>query len=200
MQAIFQILLSQFNKLLPQLPTLFPKFLDWLTNKFLNAKQKELLKDAQPLTNENDNFILVQCLKKGVHTYRGKYDELINADWVSGIVHFKGHEIDFMSGYWGKGSAPKGEYLAKNYRVENGEAYSLFGIGFFIDIIPKFQTDRTELGIHFDGGDGSDGKKGFEGTLGCIGLKARNVDEAVKIRNIFRDAFDNGKEYDLRVI
>ena len=193
---MYQILISQFNKILPYIP----KIIDWLTNKFLNQKQKELIKDAQPLTKENDNFILVQYLKSGTHAYRGKYDELVNAQWASGILHFKGHEIDFISGYWGQGYAPKGEYIAKDYRVESGDAYSLFGIGFFISIIPQFETNRTELGIHFDGGDGSDGKKGFEGTLGCVGLKAHSVDEAVKIRNIFRDAFDATKEIPLRII
>lgn len=193
---MFQILLSQFNKIIPYIP----KIIDWLIDKLLNQKQKELLKDAQPLTTENDNFMLVQYLKKGIHEYRGKYDELVKAEWASGILHFKGHEIDFISGYWGNGNAPKGEYIARDYRVESGDAYSLFGIGFFVSILPQFPTDRTELGIHFDGGDGSDGKKGFSGTLGCIGLKARSVDEAVKIRNIFRDAFDGGKQYNLRII
>lgn len=193
---MYQILISQFNKIIPYIP----KLIDLIIDKFLTPKQKELIKDSQPLTTEKDNLILVQVISKGINTYKGKHGELVHATYSKGIVHFKGHEIDFMSGYWGNGSAPKGEYIAKNYRNESGDAFSLFGIGFFIEIIPQFECDSTELGIHFDGGDGSDGKAGFLGTLGCIGLKAKSLDEATHIKNIFRDAFDTIKEIPLRII
>lgn len=193
MQILFQILTTQFNKLLPKLP----EILNWIISKL--SKTKNCVNPS--LTSANDNFMLAQCLKKGIHSYKGKHGEKIDASWTSGFLHFKGHQIPFMSGYWGNGSAPKGEYIAKNYRVDSGLAFSLFNVGFFLEIIPQFESGRTELGIHFDGGDGSDGKEGFIGTLGCIGLKANNVDEAVRIRNIFRDAFDTpNKEIPLRII
>ena len=104
-----------------------------------------------------------------------------------------------ISGRWGKGFLPAGEYIAKYYRDENGEAFSLFGIGFFVYLEPQFQTDRKELGIHFDGGNGMDGIKGYEGTLGCIGLQPKDKDEAILIKNKIRDCFEVNKEIPLSV-
>lgn len=109
-----------------------------------------------------------------------------------GILSFKNFEINFESGGWGKGFAPKGEYIAMYYRDESEEAYSKFGIGFFVSILPQFQTDRTDLGIHFDGN--------VKGTLGCIGLKCSDQESAIKVKNLFRDAFDSNKQIECRII
>lgn len=136
---------------------------------FLSKKQKDLVSDMVPEAPVDENLILV------------RYDKIENS-LATGILFFKNFEIAFKSGGWGKGAAPKGEYSAVSYRVEAGEAYSRFGIGFFVHIVPQFETDRTELGIHFDGS--------VPGTLGCIGLQCSNVEDAIKVRNLFRDAFD----------
>ena len=196
MPQLFQILIGLFSKFGPKIL----EFIEDKINQNLTPNQTQLIKDSQPLTSENDNFILVKYTGTGINEYVGKSGEKVKSPWATGILSFKGHEISLESGYWGKGFAPRGEYKAKNYREESDSAYSLFGVGFFVSIIPLFETDRTNLGIHFDGGDGSDGKEGFLGTLGCIGLKCRSLDEAIKIKNIFRDAFDSGKEYPLRII
>ena len=74
--------------------------------------------------------------------------------------------LDFMcdaiSGGAGKGALPSGEYLAKGFEYTNDPAMSIKGIGFYIRLIPQFDTDRTDLLIHFDGGK--------LGGLGCICL------------------------------
>ena len=83
-----------------------------------------------------------------------------------------------VSGGWGKGSLPAGEYsTGKIWTPEqiaalpNAASYQAFGFGFFLPLIPKFETDRTELGMHPDGG--------VPGTLGCVGLKLQAVSDAV---------------------
>jgi hypothetical protein len=120
-----------------------------------------------------------------------RYD-LIEENIATGTLFFKNFEIKFESGGWGKGYAPKGNYIAKNYRDELGDAYSRFGIGFFVSIIPQFETDRIDLGIHFDGN--------VRGTLGCIGLKASTQEKAIMVKNLFRNAFDVNKEIPFRII
>jgi hypothetical protein len=75
-------------------------------------------------------------------------------------------ELDFsveaISGGGGKGALPSGEYLAKGFESTDDPAMSRFGRGFYIRLEPQFETDRTDLLIHFDGG--------ALGTLGCIAL------------------------------
>jgi len=73
-----------------------------------------------------------------------------------------------VSGPYGKGKAPKGRYkVDKPKAIEATEANKSFrdteGLAWFAPITPLFQTDRTSLGIHPDGG--------VPGTLGCIGVK-----------------------------
>ncbi|MDR2431896.1 MAG: hypothetical protein LBD99_06590 [Candidatus Margulisbacteria bacterium] len=84
-----------------------------------------------------------------------------------------------VSGGYGKGSLPAGKYsTGKIWMPEqiaalpNAASYQAFGFGFFLPLIPKFETDRTELGIHPDGG--------VPGTLGCIGLKLQTAADAIR--------------------
>ena len=117
----------------------------------------------------------------------------IKSKEATGTINFGGINIDFISGKWGKGYAPKGLYYGKYFRDDKNPSFSLFGVGFFIYLEPMFKTDRKDLGIHFDGGDGSDGKKGYEGTLGCIGLKAKTKEDAIAIKNIFKKYFNENE-------
>lgn len=171
-----------FLKFLPQLFQLLLKFIE----------QKQSQQAQNPIVQkepeQNNDLIVV------------KYIEIFEKE-AHGILYFQNLKCAFISGKWGKGPAPKGKYIAQSYReTELNDSFSLFGIGFFIYLIPQFETDRTELGIHFDGGDGSDGKKGFVGTLGCIGLKAASQDEAVRIRNVFRNYFDSHKTIEVQIV
>jgi hypothetical protein len=84
-----------------------------------------------------------------------------------------------MSGGWGKGSLPAGKYSTGKLwppeqiaALSNAASYQALGFGFFLPLIPKFTTDRTELGIHPDGG--------VPGTLGCIGLKLQTAADAIR--------------------
>ncbi|GBR74053.1 hypothetical protein NO1_1288 [Candidatus Termititenax aidoneus] len=92
-------------------------------------------------------------------------------------------ELDFIceaiSGGGGKGALPSGEYLAKDFNLTDDPAMSRYGIGFFIQLEPQFETDRTDLLIHLDGGK--------LGGLGCICLLPQdaptNIDEAGRVMN-----------------
>lgn len=106
---------------------------------------------------------------------------------AKGKIEFGIYQCPIVSGGYGKGFAPKGQYKAISYRKENGESFSKFGIGFFVYIVPKFKSDRTELGIHPDGN--------VPGTLGCIGIKLGSKDEAETWDKMFSKA-----TYPLKVI
>ena len=66
-------------------------------------------------------------------------------------------------GPYGNGSLPDGSYLGDNLRTRIEHGFSREGVGFSIDLNPRFQTTRTLLRIHPDGG--------ISGTLGCIGIQ-----------------------------
>lgn len=169
-----------FLKFLPQLFQLLLKFIEQKQSQPVNPI-------VQKAPEPNNDLIVV------------KYLEIFDKE-AHGILYFQNLKCAFISGKWGKGFAPKGKYIAQSYReTDLGSAYGLFGIAFFIHLVPQFETDRTELGIHFDGGDGSDGQKGFVGTLGCIGLKASTQDEAIRIRNVFRGYFDSHKTIEVEI-
>lgn len=197
---MFQILINLFKFFTPSFIKNIFSVAQALFNFFKNLKQKNMASDAmQSHEDESQDFILVRYNQTGVNKYQ-KDGREINATWAKGSVFFKGHEMEFESGRWGNGFAPRGEYIARYYRNETEPAFCLFGIGFFISIEPVFETDRSELGIHFDGGDGSDGQKGFAGTLGCIGIKAKTLEEATQIKNFFRDIFDGDREFRVKII
>lgn len=71
-----------------------------------------------------------------------------------------------VSGPFGKGSAPPGQYLIKKLvdipDVPENAAYKGPEGCWFAPLEPAFKTDRTGLGIHPDGN--------VPGTLGCIGV------------------------------
>jgi hypothetical protein len=78
-------------------------------------------------------------------------------------------KYEAVSGPWGSGSLPKGEYAVKVYDVvvnspEPGFTDPMTGQSWFIPIKPKFATLRSGLGIHPDGN--------VPGTEGCIGVKS----------------------------
>ena len=78
-----------------------------------------------------------------------------------------------ISGPFGLGSLPVGEYIAKRSKLLDKPAGSSYCDAadpancWFQLLEPKFSTTRTELGIHPDGGTA--------GTEGCIGIKSSNT-------------------------
>jgi len=114
----------------------------------------------------------------------------------NGKIYF---QCPAISGGGGKGFLPNGSYTASGFMPnvpDGGDSYGRLGVSFFIPITPKFPTERTLLGIHFDGG--------ALGTLGCIALypsdKVITVDELTRARNILRDVLEKQKEIPLEVI
>lgn len=84
-----------------------------------------------------------------------------------GLLTIGDESFKCISGGGGKGPLPSGKYLVKKAYFlpsdfPNKEAYSKNGYSFFTPLVPQFNTDRTQLGIHPDGN--------VPGTLGCIGL------------------------------
>lgn len=70
-----------------------------------------------------------------------------------------------IGGPWGNGSPENGNYSADNLRVRNSpDGMIRNGVGFSMDLNPSFNTGRSLLRIHPDGGN-------YTGTQGCIGLQ-----------------------------
>ena len=80
---------------------------------------------------------------------------------------------DAISGPWGQGLLPEGEYTVKIYNVvSNSSLSSAYRDSFtnerwFIPLEPKFATPRQGLGIHADGN--------VPGTQGCVGLRGQDA-------------------------
>ena len=101
---------------------------------------------------------------------------------AEGILYFNGLSVKFISGMFGKGYAPLGEYRAYKVFMEDRDAFKQFSFGWQVPIEAKFKTDRTGLAVHPDGNS--------PGTLGCIGCDFQTKDANVRMYNKFRDYFD----------
>jgi len=101
---------------------------------------------------------------------------------AEGILSFGGKSWPAISGPWGNGYLPAGEYEAYGFWDTDGAAYSYIDkatgevTGFYIRLEPKFKTERNQLLIHFDGN--------VEGSLGCIAIKC---DSRLKALDIYFD-------------
>jgi hypothetical protein len=107
---------------------------------------------------------------------------LLKTNKTTGVLSFTKLKVKFnaVSGGFGKGSLPDGNYLCKNFRTRTEPEMVRDGIGFSVDLIPLFKTARTELRIHPDGG--------VPGTLGCIGI----VSDVASCRDILEEMFPQG--------
>ena len=89
-----------------------------------------------------------------------------------GVISFPcGSQFTAVSGGYGKGALPDGEYIIeKCYKLKDDgkqKAFKRDGEPWVATITPQFETDRKELLIHPDGN--------IEGTLGCIGVTEKDM-------------------------
>ncbi len=96
-----------------------------------------------------------------------------------------------ISGPWGNGYLPEGDYIAEGFEKTDGAAYSYVDketgqiCGFYIRLTPKFSTKRFDLLIHFDGN--------IRGSLGCCAIKVGTLFEAMLIYDFLKDLMTKNK-------
>lgn len=110
--------------------------------------------------------------------------DIIKLDFIiTGTETGTGHELDtgnlylivgttrifewpVLSGGWGKGPLPIGNYLLNSIRklpiTPENKSFQREGLPWVATLSPQFVTNRTDLCIHPDGG--------IRGTLGCVGI------------------------------
>ena len=90
-----------------------------------------------------------------------------------------------VTGPYGKGPAPVGRYqihpaVAISTKPKKNKSFTdSEGLAWFAKLEPLFETERTSLGIHPDGG--------VPGTEGCIGIKGSTkglFDLLAKAKNV----------------
>ena len=92
-----------------------------------------------------------------------------------GVLKWLNEEYSIVSGGYGKGSIPDGQYDVEVNRAVEGDkttmksgfVNSLSGRGWFLPLKPKFSTQRYGFGIHPDGN--------LPGTKGCVGLQGDDI-------------------------
>ena len=90
------------------------------------------------------------------------------------IILHEGHyrKYSAMSGKYGKGSLPKGQYEIVSCFIKpndgTNDSFKKEGFPWIAGIKPMFPTDRFDLAIHPDGKN--------EGTNGCIGIEENDLD------------------------
>jgi hypothetical protein len=88
------------------------------------------------------------------------------------MLSWEADTYDAVSGPWGLGPLPKGQYVIRVRDVvtkspKAGYTDPLTNDSWFIPIKPNFQTSRSGFGIHPDGN--------VPGTEGCIGLRGKDA-------------------------
>lgn len=90
-------------------------------------------------------------------------------DIKRGYLSWNGRSYRAISGPFKKGVLESGKYrveinkVVTNINSNPGLQDPISNLGWFIPLIPLFDSDRTGLGIHPDGGT--------KGTEGCIGVQ-----------------------------
>ena len=90
------------------------------------------------------------------------------------------------------GPLPEGEYtidslstITSQTNPDDWQSFTLQNYGWFASITPLFITDRSNLGLHPDGG--------VEGSRGCIVQLFEDIESNVQCHNLIRDGLVNGK-------
>ena len=104
---------------------------------------------------------------------------------IEGILHTEESQYHAISGLWGNGALPSGEYIvSKVYKLKpiksKTEPYTGTSFPWIAKLDPQFKTDRTGLLIHPDGG--------VAGTRGCIGITDNDT-------QCFYDLFELSKQH-----
>lgn len=102
------------------------------------------------------------------------------------------HEY-FISGPWGKGHLPIGNYKIVYLAIAIQEPFKRCGFGWIASLEPQFKTDRTELAIHPDGGS-------YVGTLGCVGLQFMTTEFNKKFFEILKQGLKDSNSIPVEVI
>ena len=90
-------------------------------------------------------------------------------DIKRGYLSWNGRSYRAISGPFKKGALEPGKYRVETNNVVSNITHNpglqdpISNSGWFIPVIPLFDSDRTGLGIHPDGGT--------KGTEGCIGIQ-----------------------------
>lgn len=115
-----------------------------------------------------------------------------------GILSVADKSWPAISGPWGNGYLPEGDYIAEGFEKTDGAAYSYVDkytgqiCGFYIRLTPKFSTKRFDLLIHFDGN--------VRGSLGCCAIQVKNIFEALEIYDFLKDLMTKNKTVDFSAV
>lgn len=126
-----------------------------------------------------NKFFKKESDKNKVYCVYSKKIEGLNYRW--GTMFFQDLYCNFISGKYGNGPAPTGEYKAYKFILDTRKSFVMFDVGFQVPIEPQFKTDRTFLAIHPDGGP--------LGSLGCIALHPKDKEHAKRISSAFSNWF-----------
>ncbi|MCP3683799.1 MAG: hypothetical protein GY861_14030 [bacterium] len=113
---------------------------------------------------------------------------------AQGTMYFNGEVFEIISGPYGRGYAPRGNYKAYSDQLKHSDkkAYSQHDFGWYLPIGPQFETYRTGLMIHPDGN--------VKGSLGCIAINFLDLNENVKCYNLFRDYFEKNGILNVEIV
>ena len=129
--------------------------------------------------------------KDGDPSFNGSISEgKLNIVQKVGEKEFVKESYSALSGGWGVGSIQNGDYKVNHLRDNRTGSYENHGVGFSYDVIPKFNTCRSELRIHPDGGT--------KGTKGCIGLTG-HATALNSFKNSLNKLLENVNSVSLRV-
>lgn len=99
---------------------------------------------------------------------------------IIGKLKWASDEYEVVSGGYGKGAIPDGQYDIMIYKAVEGDKTNmksgfmndLTGKGWFLPLVAKFSTTRNGFGIHPDGN--------LPGTKGCVGLQGDDIKNSGK--------------------
>ncbi len=168
---------------------------NWMCNDGINDNR------VYQASENGDVTFGVGILKKTQFNYIGNVDEIkmsftgnmlensekaqgqLNIIQVVGDKEFTKSSYSAISGSRSLYSLENGEYISNNFRYRTNVSMVKDGIGFSIDLISTFNTGRSLLRIHPDGGP--------SGTEGCIGLTGNSI-ELKSFINTVKPIYDNG--------
>ena len=107
-----------------------------------------------------------------------------------GDAKFERASFDALSGSRKLYPLENGEYISDNFRKRTLTTMVKDGIGFSIDLAPLFETNRSNLRIHPDGG--------LPGTEGCIGLTG-SAKQLTEFTEIIKPYYSDGMKINLNV-